>query len=193
MFDRKPYSVVIVAVMSILLFSCEFNEIDPHHQEEPITTLYYTLTPIDDSSEKIVLFYQDIDGEGGLEPLIVVDSLDGNTSYQGELRLRGASGSPEARISHGGTTEISNLAEIHQVFYAPSSRLDMNISYTDLDNNGFPIGITTAVTTGNAGTGLLTISIRHEPNKGAPNVVSGDITHAGGSTDIEVAFEVAIK
>jgi hypothetical protein len=35
--------------------------------------------------------------------------------------------------------------------------------------------------------------LRHEPNKDALNVASGEITNAGGETDIEVSFPVTIK
>jgi len=38
------------------------------------------------------------------------------------------------------------------------------------------------------GEGGLRITLRHEPNKTAAGVQNGDITNAGGETDIEVTF-----
>jgi len=35
--------------------------------------------------------------------------------------------------------------------------------------------------------------LRHQPNKSGDNVASGDITNAGGETDIEVTFDVTIE
>ena len=35
--------------------------------------------------------------------------------------------------------------------------------------------------------------LRHEPDKSAAGVSSGDITNAGGETDIEVSFNVIIE
>ena len=38
-----------------------------------------------------------------------------------------------------------------------------------------------------------TITLRHEPAKTATGVSGGDITNAGGETDIEVVFDVTVE
>ena len=43
------------------------------------------------------------------------------------------------------------------------------------------------------GSGTITVTLRHEPNKDAAGVSSGDIANAGGETDIEVTFNVEIQ
>ncbi|HBK71516.1 MAG TPA: type 1 periplasmic binding fold superfamily protein, partial [Flavobacteriaceae bacterium] len=35
--------------------------------------------------------------------------------------------------------------------------------------------------------------LRHEPNKSASGVSDGDITNAGGETDIEVIFNITVQ
>ena len=61
------------------------------------------------------------------------------------------------------------------------------------DADGNPIGLATTVTTGAASTGEFTVILRHEPMKDAQGVKDGDITNAGGETDIEVNFPVEIQ
>ena len=51
----------------------------------------------------------------------------------------------------------------------------------------------TATATGAASVGTLKVTLRHEPNKSAAGVVGGDITNAGGETDIEVEFPIVIE
>ena len=41
--------------------------------------------------------------------------------------------------------------------------------------------------------GNLKITLRHRPQKNAEGVASGNITNAGGATDAEVIFPVAIE
>ena len=69
----------------------------------------------------------------------------------------------------------------------------MTFEYTDADDNGNPIGILTTLTTGEVGSGNLRIVLRYGPNKNADGVFSGDITNAGGETDIEVVFPITIQ
>ena len=69
----------------------------------------------------------------------------------------------------------------------------MNYMYEDEDGDGNPIGLETTMITGDPSTGTLTVILRHEPDKNADGVSDGDITNAGGETDIEVDFPVVIK
>jgi hypothetical protein len=53
--------------------------------------------------------------------------------------------------------------------------------------------LTFTLTTGNVGTGNLTVTLRHLPNKSALGVSTGDITNAGGATDAYVSFPVTVS
>ncbi|MFT6148889.1 MAG: hypothetical protein ACJAUH_001575, partial [Saprospiraceae bacterium] len=83
-------------------------------------------------------------------------------------------------------------AEEHQFFFQTTLN-DLEVIYDDQDADGNPIGLTTTVTTGNSDTGTITIILKHEPNKSAAGVINGDITNAGGETDIEVTFGVDVQ
>ncbi len=63
------------------------------------------------------------------------------------------------------------------------------ITKTDVDGNDNPLGIETSVTTGEAGSGTLTIVLKHEPIK--PN--DGSSSSAAGSTDVDVTFNIVIE
>ena len=66
-------------------------------------------------------------------------------------------------------------------------------AYSDQDNDGNPLGLLFELTTGDAGNESYTITLRHEPDKTAAGVSGGDITNAGGETDIEVVFDVVVE
>jgi hypothetical protein len=35
--------------------------------------------------------------------------------------------------------------------------------------------------------------LRHQPNKNGSNVNTGDITNAGGESDVDISFDVVVK
>lgn len=90
------------------------------------------------------------------------------------------------------TTEIQEEDEEHQFFFQ-SNVDDLTIAYTDQDDDGNPVGLNTSLTTGEPSSGSITIILRHEPNKTASGVSSGDIANAGGETDIEVVFPIDVE
>jgi hypothetical protein len=90
------------------------------------------------------------------------------------------------------TNEIIAEADEHQFFFQ-SNVTGLSISYLDQDINSNPIGLKSSLTTDQIGNGSLTIILRHQPDKSATGVTSGDITNAGGETDIEVTFPINVE
>ena len=86
------------------------------------------------------------------------------------------------------TVEIEEEDDEHQFFYTVGSGLDVFTEYSNFDGDGNPLGTLFALNVGSASSGGLTFTLRHEPNK--PN--SG-LENAGGSTDIEVTFDVTVE
>ncbi|MBC7439017.1 MAG: hypothetical protein H7250_03405 [Flavobacterium sp.] len=66
-------------------------------------------------------------------------------------------------------------------------------AYADQDANGKPIGLAFTLTTGAATTGNLTVTLKHEPNKSAAGVSTGNITNAGGATDASVTYPIVVE
>lgn len=180
------YSIYIFLTL-IIFGSCQPND-EPVNQEELITTFIYTL--LDSNGNQVILSFKDVDGNGGLNPIYYVSgSLKANTTYAGSLELLNESISPVDTITH----EIVSEDFAHQFFYLKSNVLNASIHYADLDKNGKPLGVKSSMVTGSPSTGTIKIVLRHEPNKDALNVSQGDITNAGGETDIEVEFNVEVK
>ena len=148
-----------------------------------ITTLVYTLTSADSSIVKEFIF-KDIDGDGGNEPVISVDTLDAHIEYTGRITLLNESESPAEDI----TAEVEEEGAEHQLFFIGTGS-DMEITYMDADENGNPLGLKTLVLTDSISEGTLNIVLRHQPKK--PN--DGTLSDAGGSTDISVEFDVFIR
>lgn len=184
---QKNILTIMVLLIFIFSFSACVNDPTIPHEEELITTLKYTLTA-DSSGIPIILTFQDLDGDGGNDPTIVGGTLAANTTYTASIELLNEIEQPAESISE----EVEEEAEEHQFFF--QSTVDgLSIDYADQDADGNPIGLASTLTTTNAGTGTITIILRHEPNKTGDNVADGDITNAGGETDIEVTFDVDVQ
>ena len=73
-------------------------------------------------------------------------------------------------------------------------------SYADMDENGLPVGLTDTIVA-SAGTGQLTVTLRHMPPEEPPvkssntvmEVKTGGIDSIGGSTDAQVNFMVTVR
>ncbi len=179
----KTIKLLAVLFISTLVFtSCEDDHDDDHDHgsdEELITTVLYTLT---DGNNTIVLEWEDLDGDTGNAPTISSGTLTANTSYTGSIQLLNRTESPAEDI----TLEVRAEGDEHEFFYTNTAGL--TITKTDTDGTN-PVGIETSLSTGAAGSGSLTIVLKHEPTK--PN--DGTAANAGGSTDVQVTFPISIR
>ena len=179
----------ILTGLFIFINACDKNG-GADNEQELITTLIYSLNQIGPSTDSVIMTFRDLDGDGGNPPTISVSGpLKANSAYQATLRLLNESVTPADDI----TEEIRADDEAHQFFFSKTGTLNINTSYTDTDSVGKPVGISSAIVVGGPSSGKIVITLRHEPNKSAPGVSNGDITNAGGETDIEVSFDVDIK
>lgn len=182
----KQSLALLLSVLLVTMLSCDKEPVIPN-EEELITTVTYTLTP-QGGGEDVVLFFEDLDGDGGDDPTIIVENLAANTTYTGSLLLESIVEGVTENISE----EVAEEDLEHQFFFA-TTVAGLTVSYSDTDPEGNPVGLATEVVTGEAGSGTLTVTLRHEPNKSASGVAGGDITNAGGETDIEVEFAVVVE
>jgi hypothetical protein len=188
---NKTISILALSIFILTVFSSCDKDPEVPNEEELITSVSYTLTPVS-TGEKVILTFKDIDGDGGNAPVInSTSNLKTGTTYTGVLNILNESENPAENI----TSEIEEEDEDHQLFFAVSGGAEskMIISYDDKDANNQPVGLKTKVSTTGTGTGKLKITLRHLPNKSASGVSAGNITNAGGETDIEVNFDVVIK
>ncbi len=180
---------LLILCIALVFNACKDKEPEPEipNEEEEITTLKFTLTP-SNGGQPVVFSFQDLDGDGGQDPVITEGVLDTNTSYEGSIELLNELEDPAEDI----TIEVRNESTDHQFFYETNMN-NLMISYDDYDADNKPIGLKTMVSTKDSSTNTLKITLRHEPNKDGNRVSQGDITNAGGETDIEVSFNVRIQ
>lgn len=185
----QKFAFLLILFSALFVWTaCEDDDPVIPNQEEVITTLRMQLTPTAGGGS-VTLEFRDLDGEGGDDPVITGGTLDANTDYTGSLELLNEAETPVEIV----TEEIEEEDEEHQFFFSVGGGLDLTIAYGDADSDGNPVGLETTVTTGAASTGTLTVVLRHEPAKDASGVRDGDITNAGGETDIEVEFPVTVQ
>lgn len=177
---------MLVAVL-VTTQACKDDDPKPENPEELITTLRIDFFPLGLAAPAVFEF-RDTDGDGGNPPVITADTLAANITYEATLTLLNESANPVVDI----TAEILAEAEDHQFFFMTSGAT-MTHDYNDDDVNGNPVGVLNMFMTGSAGSGTLTVTLRHEPDKEAAGVEDGIITNAGGETDIEVTFPLEIE
>ncbi|MEO8067944.1 MAG: type 1 periplasmic binding fold superfamily protein [Flavobacteriales bacterium] len=159
----------------------------PVNEEEVITTMVLSFDNTGAGADKELRF-TDADGDGGGVPVYHLDTLDDASVYNVSILLVNETANPADTISN----EVLNEGVDHQFFFQPAG-VNISYAYGDADANGNPIGLQSTMTTGAPSAGTLMVTLRHQPDKAAAGVSGGDITNAGGETDIEVTFPVVIE
>jgi len=177
--------IISASIFPILIWSCNPETPNDPNEQEVITSLKITAM---EGSNTYTFAYSDPDGSGGNIPSIDTIFLNASTSYAISLDLLDETKTPVDTV----TTEIVAEAVDHQFFFMVSGA-NLTNTYSDLDVNGHPIGLQDVWTTGFVSSGTIMITLRHQPNKSAPNVSSGNISAAGGETDVEVTFPIIIQ
>lgn len=171
-------------LLAIGLVGCSEDEMpSPDTREnELITSVRLKFVNKANASDTKLVTWQDIDGEGGKEPIVSTVQLSPQAAYT--LTVDAILNETTAKAEDI-TPEIVAEANHHLFVYKPTGA-NLTIAVTDKDKNGLPIGLQAAATTGAASTGSLRIILRHQ-------VGTKDGTEAPGSTDIDTTFPVTIE
>ncbi|MDD3005411.1 type 1 periplasmic binding fold superfamily protein [Flavobacterium sp.] len=188
----KTLKLMPLALIALFSFnSCSNDDTSqPVNEEEIITTVTITLTP-EDGSQAVILTSRDLDGDGPNMPIFTsTGTIAALKNYNGTVSILNELTTPVEDIA----LEIAEEGADHQFFYKAIEGLSGNFEYADEDENGNPIGLKFIFTpSANTQSGFLNLILKHNPNKLGQNVGSGDITNAGGATDIEVSFPVTVE
>ncbi len=180
--------LTIVFIAIVLLFtSCKKDDPEPELPQELITTLIMTFNPVG-GGPAVEFIFRDLDGDGGDPPVITTASLAANTMYRATTELLDETEDPPHDVTH----EIEEEDDEHQFFFRVTG-VQLTHAYVDFDGDGYPVGLINDFATHAPGVGSLTVTLRHEPDKSAQGVADGDITLAGGDTDIEVDFPLIVE
>lgn len=188
---KKIILYIPLLILSIIFTGCsDDNPPAPVNEEELITTMIVTLSPSSGGTD-ITLKYTDMDGNGNDDPTIDISgNLTAGAIYNCSIELLDES---DANDVENITEEVQEEANEHQFFYIIGTGLDVTTTYDDEDGNGNPIGIEFKLTANSSSSGDLSFTLRHKPNKSATGVASGDITNAGGDTDITATFPISVE
>lgn len=184
-------SLLILALFAAVAACKKDEEASPTppqvNESELITTLLLTFSD-PELNENYEFSFRDLDGDGGNPPVINSTALPSGRAFNLSVRLLDESVAPAVEL----TSEIQSEANEHQFFFAVEGA-ELSISYSDQDGNGKPLGLQNLAISSAASTGTVRVTLRHDPDKTAPGVEAGDITNAGGDTDIEVLFPLVIE
>jgi len=192
----------IFAATAMVFVACEDDDDDDtpsgvENEEELITDM--TLTFVEAGTTDTLAFtFSDRDGIGGDPATQDVIMLDDGKVYNVSIVVEDISNPNDIEDI---TEEIKEEDDEHQFFFVPNNGGEdaLTVAYdpTDVDDDNNPIGLlsiwTTTQPTAIGGNERVRVTLRHEPNKDGENVSDGDITNAGGETDIEVNFELEIN
>lgn len=170
---------------------------------ELITRVELTFAPAGGGSAQTFRFDDD-DGDGGYPGMSETVTLIAGTSYELTVAFQNALEDPPEDI----TLEVRDEGIEHQVFFTGSAVVGpatanttgpLLHAYADTDDNGLPLGLTSAITA-SAGSGELVVTLRHMPPEAPPEksansaaqVAAGGFAAIGGSSDAQVTFVVTV-
>lgn len=183
-------NVLLGCALVLIGYSCgTASDPEPINEEELITTVNVTFTNSVNPNDIVLASFQDLDGPGGNDGIVMNPVLSSHTVYNVEVEFLNESVFPTGNI----TVEVEAEGDDHQVFYITSSNLQFNLTYSDQDINGYPVGINSTVDVGASGTGTMEVILVHLPNKNNAGVSEGNIANAGGDEDIHISFDVTIQ
>jgi hypothetical protein len=88
--------------------------------------------------------------------------------------------------------EILEEADVHLFVFKSNPTGLLTTTLTDKDKNGLPIGLESTVKTASiAGKGTYQVILKHQPELNGVKVKTG--REEGGSTDIDLSFEVDVQ
>jgi hypothetical protein len=172
------------------------------NENEVITTVILNFAPA--SGNPVIATFNDADGDGGQAPTIDPVNLTAGT-YTLTVQFQNRLETPPEEI----TEEVEDEQDDHLLLFTGSAVVGpattnasgpLMQSYGDMDGNGLPVGLTSNIVA-SAGTGQLTVTLRHMPPEEPPakssdtlmQVKTGGVNSIGGSTDVSVNFAVTVQ
>lgn len=169
-----------------LLTNCgdDAPSVSEENEEEFVTTVHLTFTQ-QGSNTPQTFSWKSTEGAQGTATSRDQIALEPNSTYDLSVQLLNESENPAEDI----TEEIEEQKDDHLLIFLPDDALNLTYSYSDQDTNSKPVGLSGTVTTTEASNGNLRVVLRHEPSsKDNPQ----DLSSTGGTTDVDISFEVAI-
>ncbi len=175
-------------------------EDDHGDEQEVITTLTLTLTP-QGGGDAVTATFKDADGDGGEAPTITNPTLAANTTYDVTVTLLNETVDEDDEEYNIGN-EIKEEAEEHQVFYTGAgiddglftwTTTDVESDYADNTGDDLPVGLAGTLATADAGSGVLTVTLMHQPPVNDVAVKTATSGLGDGEVDVAVDFDITVE
>jgi hypothetical protein len=150
-------------------------------EHDPITTvnLYFVDSLTNDSLQ---FSFRDTDGEGGIPALIDSILLSVHSKYFCSIEILDESNPDQiADIS----TEILEEGKDHHLCILNMEPVGIQLSFSEAENNHFPIPLRSVWLTSSEAIGIVTIVLKHQEDHDHLNCESGD-------TEIRVDFPIRL-
>lgn len=172
-----------LACVVLITASCNNDEqtVTPTDDNEAITTATLTLTNKLTPTESVTATIENLNTTADFSKATL--NLKANTTYTGVITLLDKTKTPALDA----TQEIKEKANEHLFVYTTTPASLLTITLTDKDTNPvpYPVGLTTELKTGPAGTGTLKVVLRHQPG-------SKNGTPTPGTSDLDTNFPVVV-
>ena len=179
---KELFKLIGILLFPLVIFSCEKDQDQVmDNEEELITDVVLTFT--DDQGSNQSFTFSDPDGPGGNAPS--QDEIRLSSVYSYELSIQFLNASDPMDVEDI-TEEVMEEAAEHLVCFEWTGNIN-SVTITDTDDNNLPLGLESLITAGQPGTGSLTISLKHLPDK------TNTLPCTTGETDVEVSFQVVIQ
>lgn len=127
---------------------------------------------------------EDPDGDGGNPPTrIDTIRLQPGQTYTMSIKIKNIVGATETDL----TPEVVAQGTAHEVFLIASG-VPLNITRTDKDSKGYPLGLVSNWTTGPNGTGAVLLQLQHKPDVKGP----ADLPTLG-ATDLQISVPIKVQ
>ncbi|MFK7927556.1 MAG: hypothetical protein AB8H79_05180 [Myxococcota bacterium] len=193
-------------ILCLALLGCnDTNTPDPDDEQEVITTVVLTFTP-SEGGDPVVARWADPEQDG--DPAIDDIELVLGTDYSLDVEFLDEASTPAEDI----TEEVKEEGDEHQVFITgnaiagpatlATADVPLTHAYDDTDGNGNPIGLENSIEATEAGSGVVTITLRHLPEQDGTPIKTADlaseVASSGfgtlpGDNDVQVSFNATVQ
>ncbi len=178
--------LLFISSLLLIIYSCsKLDEEAEHNHNEVVTTVELHFKQISNGAET-VFKWEDLDGDGGNNPVIENITLLANQAYEVEIEMLDKTKNPVEDVTH----EIENEADEHRFYYIPNAG-NITVSDYDKDVNGVDVGLHTHWTTSAAGNSIMNVVLRHYAEGG--KLQSDLVNDTKSSTDMDISFNVSVQ
>lgn len=155
-------SILMIALVGAIS-SCK-KASDPHDENEHEAINKVEFTFMRSGVLHGTYLVEDPDGDGGNPPTrIDTIRLQPGQSYTLSIKIKNLVGTAEKDL----TPEVVAQGTAHEIFLTTSG-VAVNVTRTDKDTKGYPLGLASTWTTGPTGLGNLQVRLQHKPDVKGP-------------------------